>query len=137
LTLAGVSPSTTNGIALTTNAASITYSNRASVTDRFSYVLSDGHGGSVTGAVSIVNVGSSPLAQFVSTPVWNGNSVYLQFTAVPAWTYFLERSTNLPSAWVTISTNVAPPGGAFDYTDNFSDLSGPPPSAFYRLSWPP
>lgn len=136
LTLAGVNLTTTHGITLTTNSNSIAYSNRVSVTDQFSYTISDGRGGSVTGVVSIVNIGSSPAAQFAGTPSADGNSVELHFTATPGWTYFLERSTNLPE-WVTIWTNVAPPGGVFDYTDDFQDLPEPPPAAFYRLRWTP
>ena len=137
LTLAGLTLTTTNGIPLLTNATSVTYSNRATVNDQFSYVLSDGKGGSVTGLVSIVNLGSSPAAQFASAPAWTGSSVYLQFSAVPGWTYFLDRSSGLPSGWVTIWTNIGPPGGSFDYTDDFHDLNQPPASAFYRLRWQP
>jgi len=137
LVVAGVSLTSTNGIVLTTNGTSVTYSNRASFTDQFSYVISDGRGGNVTGLVNVLNIGSTPGAQFVGTPTVNVGSVYLQFTATPGWTYFLQRSTNLPPTWLTISTNVAPPDGMFDHTDNFLDLIAPPASAFYRLSWPP
>jgi autotransporter-associated beta strand protein len=137
LVLAGVNLITTNGIALTTNATTITYSNNATVNDQFNYIIADGKGGSVTGTVNIVNIGSTLSAEFSAAPVWSGNSVYLQFSAVPGGTYYLERSTNLPPTWVMIWTNVAPPSGVFDYTDNFSDLPGVPESAFYRLSWPP
>ncbi len=134
--MAGVSPTTTNGIVLTTNATSISYSNRLSVTDQFSYQLSDGRGGTATGVVTIVNVGSNPAAEFVGLPAINAGSVVLHFSAVPGWTYHLERSTNL-STWTTILTTVAPPGGFFDYTDDFHDLSEPPPTALYRLRWAP
>ena len=136
LSLIGISLTSTNGVPLLTNATSVTYSNRASVTDRFHYVLTDNRGGSTTGAVSVVNIGSNPSAQFSSLPVPGGNSVQLHVTAVPGWTYYVERSTNLVN-WKTISTNVAPPAGAFDYTDNFSDLGAPANTAFYRLRWVP
>jgi autotransporter-associated beta strand protein len=136
LAVAGCNLTSTNGVSLTTNATSVTYSNRASVTDQFSYTISDGRGGVATGVVNIVNIGSSPAAEFVGTPGPNGSSLHLQFSATPGWTYYLERSTNLP-VWVTIWTNTAPPGGLFDFTDNFLDLPAPPPSAFYRLRWQP
>jgi hypothetical protein len=48
----------------------------------------------------------------------------------------VERSTNLP-VWLTISTNVAPANGVFDYIDDFHDLDEPASSAFYRLRWSP
>jgi autotransporter-associated beta strand protein len=136
LTVAGVNLTTTNGIALTTNATSITYSNRASVTDQFSYTIGDGRGGSATGVVSIVNIGSSPAAQSAGLPSVSSNSVLLHFSATPGWTYYLERSTNL-TGWTTIWTNIAPANGVFDYSDDFHDVSAPASPAFYRLRWAP
>ncbi len=136
LTVAGVNLTSTNGITLTTNNTAISYSNNLSVTDQFSYTLSDGHGGSTTGLVSVVNIGLPPAAKFVGVPSATGTSVALHFEATPGWTYFLERSTNL-SAWQTIWTNVAPTDGLFDYTDDFHDLGGPASTAYYRLRWLP
>jgi hypothetical protein len=49
----------------------------------------------------------------------------------------VERSPVLPPVWVTISTNVAPASGRFDFTDDFRDLPQPQPAAFYRLRWSP
>jgi autotransporter-associated beta strand protein len=133
VTLSGIDLTTTNGITLVTNNTFILYSNYVSVIDRFHYTLSDGHGGSVTGAVQIT---SSPVGRFTSYPGFNGDSVMLQFAGRPGWTYYLERSTNL-LGWTTISTNVAPASGIFNYTDNFQDLITPPGAAFYRLRWSP
>jgi autotransporter-associated beta strand protein len=134
LTVAGISLITTNGVPLTTNGTAVFYSNHQSVTDQFSYVITDGQGGSTTGLVNIVNIGSTPSAQFTATPGAYGTSVWLHFEATPGWTYYLERSTNLP-VWKTIWTNVAPTGGVFDHTDDFSDLGAPAPRAFYRVRW--
>ena len=134
LMVVGVDLTTTNGITLTTNGTAITYSNLASVIDQFSYTVSDGHGGTTPGQANIVNVMASPSAEFVGVPNVSGGSVLLNFSAVPGWTYYLERSTNLVS-WKTIWTNVGPASGVFDYTDNFNDSSEPPPSAFYQLRW--
>jgi len=136
LTLAGIDLTTTNGVTLTTNGTAVSYSNHQTVNDQFSYLITDGQGGSTTGLVNIVNIGSTPMAQFSAVPVPNGTSVYLQFEGTPGWTYYLERSTNLPD-WRTIWTNIAPPGGLFDYTDNFQDLGGLPASSLYRLRWSP
>jgi hypothetical protein len=118
---------------LLTNSTFILYSNYISVLDRFSYTIGDGHGGSATGTVQIT---SSPTARFTSLPSPNGNSVLLQFAGRPGWTYYLDRSTNLP-VWAPIWTNVAPSTGVFDYTDDFHDLDAPAPSALYRLRWLP
>jgi autotransporter-associated beta strand protein len=136
LTVTGVSAASTNGIVLATDGTSIIYSNRASVSDQFSYTLSDGHGGSATGVASIVNLGGSPSASFAAVPGFSGPAVQLHFAGTPGWTYYLERSTNLVG-WKTIWTNVAPAGGAFDYSDDFHDLGAPVAPAFYRLRWTP
>jgi autotransporter-associated beta strand protein len=131
--LTGINLTTTNGITLVTNSTFILYSNYVSAIDRFIYTIGDGHGGSATGEVQIT---SSPTARFASLPVVGANSVTLQFAGRPGWIYYLERSTDLP-AWLTISTNVAPASGVFEYTDDFRDLTAPPPWAFYRLRWMP
>jgi autotransporter-associated beta strand protein len=133
LALSDVSLTTTNGITLVTNSTFITYSNYVSVADRFNYTLSDGHGGSATGTVQIA---ASPTGRFASSPSGNGNSMTLHFIGSPGWTYYVERSTNLP-AWLTIWTNATPANGRFDFTDDFHDLDGPPATAFYRLRWSP
>lgn len=89
--------------------------------------------------------GSSPLGQDVeinnqstgqptgiAAPI--GNSTVLYFKGTPHSNYSVERATNLLSGWVIIWTTNAPPGGLFQYTDDFNDLVGvPPPSAYYRL----
>jgi autotransporter-associated beta strand protein len=135
LTLVGINLTTTNGVTLTTNSTTVFYSNHQTVNDQFSYTITDGQGGTATGLVNIVNIGSAPLAQFSCAPSPNGTSVLLHFEATPGWTYYLERSTNLLD-WKPIWTNVAAPS-VFDYTDGFQDLNGPPTTAFYRLSWSP
>jgi autotransporter-associated beta strand protein len=128
-------PVTTNGVALWASAGSLFYSNRTSVVDQFSYALSDGRGGATMGLVQIVNIGSTPSAQFAGMPRMAAGSIHLSFSATPGWTYYLERSTDL-SNWKTIATNVAPASGLFEFTDSFSDLPAPAPEAFYRLTWP-
>jgi autotransporter-associated beta strand protein len=133
LALAGINLTSTNGVALFTNDTVITYSNYVSVADQLTYTLSDGQGGSATGTVQIV---ASPMGRFTVAAGNNGTAMSFDFVGSPGWTYFLERSTNLP-AWVTIWTNVAPASGLFDYTDNFQDLPAPPARAFYRLRWSP
>jgi autotransporter-associated beta strand protein len=137
LDVIGVALTTTNGITLATNGTAIFYTNHASVIDQFAYTIGDGRGGTVTGVVNIVNIGSTPSAQFVGTPSSNGSSVTLYLSGVAGWPYYLDRTTNLPPVWLPIWTNVAPPGELFDYTDNFLDLPAPPPAAFYRLRWSP
>lgn len=123
---------TTNGVTLTADSTFLTYSNGVNMADKFNFIISDGHGGTATNTVTIVS--TIVTGAFAQQPSANGSSTTLYFSGTPGATYFLDRSTNLP-VWLTIWTNVAPPGGLFDYTDNFQDLSEPPSSAFYRLHW--
>jgi len=137
ITLASINLTTTNGIVLTTNGTSIFYSNNVSTLDQFSYVVIDGHGGVTPGQVNIANVAAPiPPAQFVGQPEASGGQITLHITGGEGMTYYVERSTNL-ATWDTISTNTAPPGGAFDFVDDFHDLPAAPLSAFYRLWWAP
>jgi len=133
ITLTGINLVTTNGVTLTTNSAFIFYSNNIYVPDRINYTISDGHGGSATGAVAIA---PATTPQFIGQPGVNGNSVTLHFAGSAGSTYYLERSTNL-SLWLTIATNIMPPSRVLDYPDDFHDLTEPPSSAFYRLRWSP
>jgi autotransporter-associated beta strand protein len=132
VTLSGINLTTTNGVTLVTNDTTIFYSNNANPADSFNYTLSDGHGGSATGTVMIA---ASTIGQFISPPSVTANSVTLHFAGGPGLTYYVERSINLPPAWLTISTNIVPVNGLVDYIDDFHDLSEPPTSSFYRLRW--
>ena len=133
LSLAGVSLTTTNGITLASSNSFLIYSNYVSVADQFNYVVTDARGGYATG---IVNIAASPTGRFASHASGNGDSMTLNFVGSPGWTYYVERSVELPF-WMTVSTNVAPANGLFEYTDDFHDLSGTPPVALYRLRWSP
>ncbi|MEO5802758.1 MAG: GH25 family lysozyme [Verrucomicrobiota bacterium] len=132
IALANFDSVTTNGITLVESNAFLLYSNDMSVADKFSYTINDGHGGIATNTVQIV---PSTTGRFTSLPTGNSNSVTLHLAGLPGWTYYVDRSTNLP-AWLTIWTNVAPANGLFDYVDDFQDLGEPPSAAFYRLRWP-
>jgi len=132
VTLSGINLTTTNGVTLVTNETTISYSNNANPADSFNYTISDGHGGSATGAVVIA---ASTVGQFISPPSVNASSVTLHFAGGPGLTYYVDRSLNLPTDWLAISTNIVPANGIVDYIDDFHDLSGPPSSSFYRLRW--
>jgi hypothetical protein len=116
---------TTNGITLMTNGTHIFYANQIPVADQFSYTISDGRGGSFVGTINITN---NPAGQFASAPIRNGDGVALELVGRPGVTYYLDRSTNLLE-WITISTNVAPPSGLFQYLD----ANPPEPTALYKL----
>ncbi|NOS69457.1 MAG: hypothetical protein HOP33_05940 [Verrucomicrobia bacterium] len=112
ITVIGINLTTTNGITLITNNTSIFYSNSVSVSDRFFYVISDGSGGSATGAVQItslpiINVPPSISVQPQSQTVKLGSNVLFTVTGsgVPAPTYqWLFNTTNIPGATTTSYT---------------------------------
>lgn len=136
LTVASISASSVNGIVLATNSTSISYSNNASATDQFSYTLSDGHGATVSGVVTIKSIAAPASAQFAEVVVTNGTSIVLRYSANAGSTYFIDRSTNLP-VWTTIFTNAPVSSGIFDFVDDFHDIGSPVSPAFYRLKWTP
>jgi hypothetical protein len=131
VTSTGVS---TNGITLQTAPGIMLYVNTNGVNDAFTYTLSDGYGGSATGT-NYVNF--TPFATGQSGNVTVGGGVAnLVFYGIPTYRYGVQRSTNMTDWTIILITN-APTGGAFHYTDNFSDLGAPPASAYYRLIWNP
>ena len=136
LLLSAFGPATTNGVTLTTDNTFLIYSNNVNIADKFTFIISDNRGGTATNTVTIAP-SRVVTGEFAGQPTVSENSVTLHFSGTSGQTYYVERSTNLPPAWLTISTNIAPENGLFDYTDNFQDLGGPPSTAFYRLRWLP
>ena len=65
-----------------------------------------------------------------------GGTNLLTCHGIPGYTYIIQRSVNFLT-WVDISTNTVAGNGAMSIADRFTDLGGPPSSAFYRLKWKP
>ena len=132
LSIASITLTTTNGITLQTNSTYILYSNYVSVADQITYTITDKKGGTISGVVQVV---PSALGRFMSASTLSASSYVMHLSGRPGWTYYVERSTNLP-AFVTISTNIAPPSSFFDVTNSFTGPEGRPPASYYRLRWP-
>lgn len=135
VSFAGVNPST-NGVALPTNSTLIFYHNTNYVNDKFSYVVADGYGGVSTGQVFVVSVLAPFTGQTTGQLSISGGTQTVKFFGVPGFAYVIQRSVNMVS-WTDIATVTAAADGSIQATDNFSDLGGPPASAFYRLKWQP
>ena len=60
------------------------------------------------------------------------NLPVLNCSGISNFCYQVQSSTNL-TAWTTLWTTNAPPGGSFQFTDG----NAPQPAAFYRLQWNP
>jgi autotransporter-associated beta strand protein len=131
LSAAGTS---TNGVTLFNGSGFLLYHNTNNVLDQFTYTVSDGNGGTATGNV---NIALNPFLTGQSAGISvSGSTATVQFFGIPGYGYGVQRSTNLTS-WATLTTTNAPANGAFDWTDDFSDLGVVPASAYYRLQWIP
>jgi autotransporter-associated beta strand protein len=100
--------------------------------DTFTYTINDGRGGTPTGTINVTVVKQSGSAQSISVA---DGAATIDCAGIPGYPYLLQRSTNLAD-WVTILTTNAPTNGLFNFTDTFSDLVTPPPSAYYRVAQP-
>jgi hypothetical protein len=131
----GAGPTSTNGGAISTNSTYVFYSlpgSNPNLPDRFAWRIRDGFQGLGLGTV-IINVTNA--FGTVSTISVSGSTATVMSSGIAGYSYELQRSTNLTS-WVTLLTTNTPAGGIFEFVDNFSDLGGPPPQAFYRLRQP-
>jgi len=128
--------SSTNGATVTSDANYIYYSNPNNVTDEIDYTISDGHGGTASGAIAVTIAGTSnnQTVNIVSQTLNGDGSITLQFAGIPNYTYWVEATTNLVTpVWVPISTNTAGPNGQWIFTDTNATNY---PSRFYRTQKP-
>lgn len=110
----------TNGGTVSLSSKYIYYSNTNRVRDQFTYVISDGQGGSGIGVVDIWRLPDHTNNTFnVTSLVRNSDgSVSVGFAGIPGFTYWVEAATNLfHSTWDILSTNIAGANGAWSWTD--------------------
>jgi hypothetical protein len=142
--LLSVSSSSTNGLNnVTTDGTSISYSpgTNGNVTDAFTYTVRDARayrtGDTVRTATGTVVVNVVPAlpgqTQSITRP---GATAQVSFAGSVGYPYAVQRSTNLTD-WSTLLLTNMPPSGLLQFTDDFSDLGGPPSAAFYRLRYVP
>jgi autotransporter-associated beta strand protein len=123
--LLGVGPST-NGVAVTTNAAYFLYYNPNNVPDSFSYTVRDVRsayrpGDTVRTASGIVSIqiagpASTNAALCVARLGPGTNSIL--FAGWPGYQYVVQCATNLPAAfWFNLSTNIADANGLWTVLD--------------------
>ncbi len=102
--------------------------------DTFTYTVTDGHGGSATGTVTVAIIAvNQPGANLVITDLGNG-SVLINGSGVPGRTYRMQYTATLsPANWQDISGGsvTADSSGAFQFTD--SAAFG---SRYYRSAFP-
>jgi hypothetical protein len=130
-----VSATTSNGLALATQAAQILVPTN-SLADGFSYTIADTRGVTATGTatISIINGPTSHVhALDMSVP----GGVNASFGGVPWYFYTAQRATNATFTGTLRTWPVqAWADGSIYIWDDFADLANKPPQAYYRLSYP-
>ena len=95
LTVSSVSATSTNGGAVVLASGRATYTPLPAFTgvDRFTFTVSDGHGGTATANVEVLVVsGSLPSQNQVSLTVLP-EGVRVRFAGIPGFNYLLQRAT--------------------------------------------
>lgn len=102
--------------------------------DSFTYTITDGHGGSATGTVTVaLQVDNAPSQNLTITPVGDG-AFRIEGNGIVGYTYRLQYSASAaPYIWQDISGGsvTADSTGKFQYTDTPAA-----PSGFYRTVYP-
>ncbi len=130
VTLASVQTNSSLGKLVTLAGNTIQYP-KATANDTITYTIRDSLGATATGVIHIV---ITPLTGQMASITVNGGTAAVNFAGIPGNTYYVQRTASLaPTAWATVSTNMAPTNGVFQ----FIDPNPPQPSAFYRLSTAP
>jgi hypothetical protein len=130
----GVSATTSNGLPLTIQGTQVLVPTN-SLTDGFSYTITDDRGVTATGTatIAIITNVTSRAVSLVRAP---DGAATVSFTGVPWHTYTAQRSTNVTfMGGLQTWTVQAGADGLIYVWDDFADLAHPP-RAFYRLSYP-
>ena len=137
ITLASVNAST-NGGTVSIGGKYIYYSDTNLVGDQFTYVISDGQGGTGIGTVNLLSsngtVNTNRTLNITGLTPNGDGSVTIHFAGIPGYTYWVQAATNVAQPlWETISTNIAGTNGLWNYTDtNAANYS----LRFYRTCKP-
>jgi large repetitive protein len=107
------------------------------VDDSFTYTVSDGRGGTDTGIVQVTvstpGNTSGPQTKNVLGITPSGSDYIISFVGIPTLTYSVQYTTDLVTpVWTTLGPATAQADGTFSYTD----VNPPPPSRFYRATYP-
>ncbi|MGD0537473.1 MAG: Ig-like domain-containing protein [Verrucomicrobiota bacterium] len=132
LSFASVATPSTGGATLFADSTYVYYTpNSAGNGDTFTYHISDGHGGTATGTVTVTVATPGGLALSI---VASGGTVTITFFGIPGLEYDLQRATSLgpapPANWATLP-NPTQTASSSDGEFTFSDTPGSG-TFFYR-----
>ena len=131
-----ISTNSLNGGTITTSGNFVFYTPAAGYTnvDSFTYTVTDGHGGSATGTVTVgIFVDNLPSENLTITVLGNGN-VLINGNGISGRTYHMQFTHSLsPANWQDIpgGTVTANNVGMFEFTDTTGEGSG-----YYRSASP-
>jgi hypothetical protein len=128
LSITAASAASTNGSPVSLSAGLITYTPVNLGPDQFTYTLSDGHGGSAIGIVTVST--TNGLGGRIRNLALTNGIPSVTFMAIPGYEYHVQVSTNLIN-WNDVLTTSAPASGVFQFNNTASPLQ----VAFYRLLW--
>lgn len=138
VTVSAAGPASDNGGTAVLQGAAILYTPPAgfSGSDSFTITITDSHGASSAGTVTI-HVGDPPHAgapggnppKLTALP---GGRMGIVFQGIPGRAYIVQRAVGGLHEWETLATITADDAGRVSFTDE----NPPPGSAFYRLGLP-
>jgi autotransporter-associated beta strand protein len=130
--LSSVGPSSTNSVSVTNDANNIYYTVPVTVSDKFSYIVTDATTLTATGMVYLVV--TPAVSPIISLPAVNGsgNPTFSGTGASASTVYGVESTTSLSGipVWIEAGTTTTDGSGNWSFTDvNQTN----PPTIFYRL----
>jgi len=132
LSILTVNPTSAHGGTVTFDSEAIVYSPPPEFVgiDEISYVVSDGHGGTDVGKIT-VTVNSTDETSTGNNPEDANESALVQFSGIPGVSYIIEVADQPGGPWVNLSGPLkADPTGLIEYIDNTSPK---PSTRAYRL----
>jgi hypothetical protein len=134
LTLSSVSATSTNGgtVVIVTNAVVYEPVTNYVGADRFTYMVSDGRGGTASAFVLVqvrpANQGAGNLLPPSAIP----GGYTLSFAGIPGRTYNLQRAASVNGPWSVLAAVTVD----FSGIGSYSDTNAPPTDAYYRVEYP-
>jgi hypothetical protein len=133
----GVSATTSNGLALATNATQVLIPAN-SVADSFTYTIVDSQGATATGTATIPMITNVITRALSLDLVSNPGAVTVNFSGVPWYSFECQRATNVAFTGTLQTWPLqAGPDGTISVYDDFIDVPAQPSEAFYRLRYTP
>ncbi|MCX6928963.1 MAG: choice-of-anchor D domain-containing protein, partial [Verrucomicrobia bacterium] len=134
LTVTGVSATSAQGGTVTLVSGIVTYTPPSPGfvgSDSFAYTVSDGHGGTATGTVTVSVTSAS--GQSSNLKIWaSSGHCRIRIAGLSGYKYRLERSNDLQTWEVVLTTFTMPASGVREYEED-----PPGGSAYYRTVWVP